>query len=334
MAVRLAINGFGRIGRMILRAMLESGRKDIMIAAINDLADAKMAAHLLRYDSVHGRAGFDIAVQDGMLVCGGQKIALTGEREPDKCPWSAHKIDVVLECTGLFTAREQAERHLAAGAKRVLISAPAGDPDITVVYGVNHRALRPEHKIVSNASCTTNCLAPVAQVLDSLAGIHRAHMTTIHAFTSDQNLHDALHKDLRRARAAPLSMIPTSTGAAKAIGLVLPHLAGKISGCAVRVPVPNVSLVDFIAETQKPVSAQAVERAFRDAAAGNALAGILGIADAPVVSSDINHSAYSSVFDPAETHITDGQLVRVLSWYDNEWGFANRMGDVAAAMGR
>jgi glyceraldehyde 3-phosphate dehydrogenase len=334
MTVRIAINGFGRIGRLVLRALHESGRKDVEVVAINDLGPVKTSAHLLKHDSVHGALKADITTGDDWMDLGTGRIRVTAERDPAKLPWGAMGIDIVAECTGIFTARDKAGLHLAAGAKRVLVSAPADGADLTVVYGVNHDQLKPEHKVVSNASCTTNCLAPVAYVLNNAFGIERGYMTTIHAYTGDQATVDTLHKDLRRARAAALSMIPTSTGAAKAVGLVLPDLKGKLDGTAIRVPTANVSLIDFKFVPRKKASVDEVNAAIREAAASARLKGVLATNSEELVSSDFNHNPASSTFDLTQTQVIDGGLVRVLSWYDNEWGFSNRMLDTAAAMGR
>lgn len=333
MAVNVAINGFGRIGRLVLRGIIESGRKDINVVAINDLGTNEANAHLLQYDSVHGALTTPISATATGIKVGKKTIRVLAERDPANLPWAKLGVDVALECTGIFTSRDSAGLHLQAGAKRVLVSAPAANADATIVYGVNHTKLRKSHKIVSNASCTTNCLAPVAQVLHKTCGIKRGFMTTIHAFTGDQNTVDSLHSDLRRARAASLSMIATSTGAAKAVGLVLPELKGKLDGTAIRVPTPNVSVVDLVFEANKKITAQAVNAAITRAAQGR-LKGILGLCDKPLVSIDFNHNSHSSVFDLTQTQIVDERLVRVLSWYDNEWGFANRMSDTAVAMGK
>ncbi|MDG1006946.1 MAG: type I glyceraldehyde-3-phosphate dehydrogenase [Alphaproteobacteria bacterium] len=333
MAVNVAINGFGRIGRLVLRGIIESGRKDINVVAINDLGSVEANAHMLQYDSVHGRLPVKVKATKTGINVGGKSIKVIAERDPANLPWEKMGIDIALECTGLFTTQETAGKHLAAGAKRVLVSAPASGADLTVVYGVNHNKLRKSHKIVSNASCTTNCLAPVAQVLDKTCGIARGYMTTVHAFTGDQQTVDTLHSDPRRARAASLSMIPTSTGAAKAVGLVLPQLVGKLDGTAVRVPTPNVSMIDLVFEAKKKTTVEAINNAITKAANG-ALNGVLGVCDEPLVSIDFNHDPHSSTFDLTQTQIVGGKLVRVLSWYDNEWGFANRMSDTAVAMGK
>ena len=333
MTVRVAINGFGRIGRLVLRGIIESGRKDIEVVAINDLGSVDANALLLQYDSIHGPFPVKVKSTKSSMNVGRGPIKVFAERNPADLPWKELGIDIALECTGIFTAREQAMLHVEAGAKKVLISAPATNADLTVVYGVNHKKLRKSHKIVSNASCTTNCLAPVAQVLNQLCGIERGYMTTIHAFTGDQRTVDTLHSDPRRARSASLSMIPTSTGAAKAVGLVLPELIGKLDGTAIRVPTPNVSMIDLVFEAKKAVTAEAINAAMIKAANG-ALKGVLGICDQPLVSIDFNHNPASSTFDTTQTQIVDGKLVRVLSWYDNEWGFANRMSDTALAMAK
>ena len=333
MAVNVAINGFGRIGRLVLRGIIESGRKDVNVVAINDLGSVEANAHMLQYDSVHGQLPVKVRATKTGINVGGKSIKVIAERDPANLPWEKMGVDIALECTGLFTTNETAGKHLTAGAKRVLISAPASGADLTVVYGVNHKKLRKSHKIVSNASCTTNCLAPVAQVLNKTCGIARGYMTTVHAFTGDQSTVDTLHSDPRRARAASLSMIPTSTGAAKAVGLVLPELAGKLDGTAVRVPTPNVSMIDLVFEAKKKTTVEQINNAIIKAANGP-LKGVLGICDEPLVSIDFNHNPHSSTFDLTQTQIVDGKLVRVLSWYDNEWGFANRMSDTALAMSK
>jgi len=333
MAINVAINGFGRIGRLVLRGIIESGRKDINVVAINDLGSIEANAHMLQYDSIHGTLPVKVKATKTGINVGGKGIKVLSERDPANLPWEKLGVDVALECTGLFTTQETAGKHLEAGAKRVLISAPASGADLTVVYGVNHKKLRKSHKIVSNASCTTNCLAPVAQVLDKTCGIARGYMTTVHAFTGDQRTVDTLHSDPRRARAASLSMIPTSTGAAKAVGLVLPQLVGKLDGTAVRVPTPNVSMIDLVFEAKSKVSVEQINAAIEKAANGP-LKGVLGVCNEPLVSIDFNHNPNSSTFDLTQTQIVGGKLVRVLSWYDNEWGFANRMSDTAVAMGK
>ena len=332
MAVRVAINGFGRIGRLVLRAAIESGRDDIEFVGINDLGPVETNAHLLKYDSVHGVLGAEVTTGDDWMDAGRGKMKVTTERDPTKLPWKELDVDIALECTGIFTKREQAEMHLQAGAKRVLISAPAAGADLTVVYGVNHDQLSADHTVVSNASCTTNCLAPVAYVLNQAIGIERGFMTTVHSFTGDQATVDTLHSDLRRARAASISLIPASTGAARAIGLVMPELEGKLDGTAIRVPTANVSLIDFKFDSSRKTDVEEVNGAIRQAAAGP-LEGVLTINEKPLVSVDFNHNAASSVFDMTQTQVVEGSLVRVLSWYDNEWGFSNRMSDTAVAMG-
>ena len=332
MTVRMAINGFGRIGRLVLRAAVETGRSDIKVVAINDLAPPETNAHLLRYDSVHGRFPGKVQLEGDQLDCGAGPIKVLAEREIAKLPWRDLKVDVVAECTGIFTKRDAAGRHLDAGARRVLVSAPAEGADITVCYKVNHEQLRPEHKVVSNASCTTNCLAPLAKVLQDAVGIARGHMTTIHSFTNDQNLLDVFHKDLHRARAATMSMIPTSTGAARAVGLVLPELKGKLDGVAFRVPTPNVSVVDFTFVPTRQTSIEEINEALI-AAADGPMQGVLGYHREPLVSVDFNHDSHSSTVDLSATKVLESQLVRVASWYDNEWGFSNRMNDVAAILG-
>ena len=334
MTVRVAINGFGRIGRLVLRAWAESQRTDVTVVAINDLGSPADNAHLLKYDSVHGRFPEEVRVDgDQMFVGQSGAIKVTAERDPSKLPWRELGVDVALECTGIFTKRDKAALHLEAGAKRVLVSAPADGADLTVVYGVNDKLLKPEHKVISNGSCTTNCLAPVAKVISELAGIKHGFMTTVHSYTGDQNLVDTLHKDLRRARAGALSMIPSSTGAAKAIGLVIPELQGKLDGVAVRVPTPNVSMIDLKLVTNRAVTAKEVNQAMIDAAKGP-LKGILGVCEEELVSIDFNHNPASSTFDLTQTKVIDGTFLRVLSWYDNEWGFSNRMSDTAAAIGK
>ena len=334
MTTRVAINGFGRIGRLTLRAALESGREDIEFVAINDLGSTEMNAHLLQYDSAHGRFPKKVKATKTGIDAGNGVIKVLAERNPEDLPWGRLGVDVVLECTGLFTKREQAEKHLAAGAARVLISAPASGEDLTVVYGVNHDKLRKRHAVVSNASCTTNCLAPVAAVMHKAFGIAQGYMTTVHAYTGDQRILDTLHGDPRRARAAAQSMIPTSTGAAKAVGLVLPELAGKLDGTAVRVPTANVSMIDFKFAPGRKTTVEEVNGAAAKAASARRLKGIFDVNDLPLVSIDFNHNPASSIFDATQTQVIEGKLVRVLSWYDNEWGFSNRMLDTAAAMGR
>ncbi len=334
MAVKVAINGFGRIGRNVLRAILESGRTDIEVVAINDLGPVETNAHLLRFDSVHGRFPHTVTVSGDTIDVGRGPIKVTAIKNPAELPHKAFGVDIALECTGIFTAKDKAAAHLTAGAKRVLISAPGENSDLTVVYGVNHDKLTKDHLIVSNASCTTNCLAPVAKVLNDLVGIDKGFMTTIHAYTGDQPTLDTMHKDLYRGRAAALSMIPTSTGAAKAVGLVLPELNGRLDGTAIRVPVPNVSVVDFKFNSKRETTVAEINAAVIKAAASNQLKGILGTTDQPNVSSDFNHDPRSSIFHLDQTKVMDGTLVRVLCWYDNEWGFSNRMADTAVAMGK
>jgi glyceraldehyde 3-phosphate dehydrogenase len=334
MTLRIGINGFGRIGRSVLRAALSKKNSDIEITHINDLTDTKTLAHLLKYDSVHGVLDADVTFDDSSLSIDGRKITVSKIKAVPELPWKDKNIDVVFECTGIFTKKIDAEGHIKAGARSVLISAPATDEDITVVYGVNHQKLDPKsHKIVSNASCTTNCLAPFTKVLNDALGIKRGLMTTVHSYTNDQNILDLPHKDLRRARAAALSMIPTSTGAAKAIGLVIPELKGKLDGMAVRVPTPNVSLVDVTFEVSKPTSKEDVNKLLKDAANGP-LKGILGYTDAPLVSVDFNGDNHSSFIDGDSTKVLDGTLVKILSWYDNETGFSWRMLDVARLMAK
>ncbi|MEC9152463.1 MAG: type I glyceraldehyde-3-phosphate dehydrogenase [Pseudomonadota bacterium] len=333
MTVRVAINGFGRIGRLVLRAAMESGRDDIEFVGVNDLGSVDTNAHLVKYDSVHGVFPGDVTIGEDWMDLGRGKIKVTAERDPTKLPWGELGIDIAMECTGIFTSRDQAAMHLEAGAQRVLVSAPASGADLTVVYGVNHDELSVDHTVVSNASCTTNCLAPVAHVLHRAVGIDRGFMTTVHAFTGDQATVDTLHSDLRRARSASQSLIPTSTGAAKAVGLVLPELAGKLDGTAIRVPTPNVSLVDLKFDASRETDIAEVNGAIQQAA-GGALKGVLETCDEPLVSVDFNHNQASSTFDLTQTQVIDGRLVRVLSWYDNEWGFSNRMSDTAVAMGK
>ncbi len=334
MTVRVGINGFGRIGRLVLRAAMEAKRKDIVFVAINDLGSAEANAHLFAYDSVHGRFPGKVSATKNAIKIGARKIQVLAERDPAKLPWGKLGVDIVLECTGLFTTREAAAKHLEAGAKKVLISAPSGDADIMVVYGVNDDKLRKKHRVISNASCTTNCLVPVAQVLDRTVGIKHGYMTTIHSFTGDQRTVDTLHSDPRRARAASVSMIPTSTGAARAVGQVLPELKGKLDGTAIRVPTPNVSLIDLTIEAKKKTTAAAINAAMVRAAKGKRLKGVLAVNGRPLVSADFNHNPASSVFDLTQTQVLDDSFVRVLSWYDNEWGFSNRMSDVAVVLGK
>jgi glyceraldehyde 3-phosphate dehydrogenase len=334
MTVKVAINGFGRIGRNILRGIVESGRKDIEVVAINDLGPVETNAHLLRFDSVHGRFPADVAVDGEFLVINGQKIRVTAIKDPATLPHRELGVDIAMECTGIFTSREKASAHLTAGAKRVIVSAPADGADLTVVYGVNHDKLTKDHVVISNASCTTNCLAPVAKVLHEAVGIEKGFMTTIHSYTNDQPTLDQMHKDLYRARAAALNMIPTSTGAAKAVGLVLPDLNGKLDGSSIRVPTPNVSVVDFKFVAKKNTTKEEINAAIQKAAADGPLKGVLGTTDQPNVSTDFNHDPRSSVFHLDQTKVIEGNLVRVLSWYDNEWGFSNRMADTAVAMAK
>ena len=333
MTIKVAINGFGRIGRMVLRALVESGRKDIHVVAINDLGSIQDNVYMLKYDSVHGRFPGTITTSADALDVGSGSIKVFAEPNPEKLPWGSLGVDIVMECSGHFTDRQAAVKHITAGAKRVLISAPATGADITVVYGVNHTKITADHVVVSNGSCTTNCLAPVADVLHQGIGIDVGYMTTIHSYTGDQRLVDTLHKDLRRARAAAMAMIPTSTGAAKALGLVLPDLQGKLDGCAIRVPTPNVSLIDFTFTTKRATSVEEINKLMSEAAKGR-LKGVLEVESDPLVSVDFNHHPASSIFDVTQTQVLQENFCRILSWYDNEWGFANRMSDVAAFMGK
>lgn len=333
MPLRIAINGFGRIGRLVMRAIAEKGGDDFQVVAINDLGPAESNAYLFQYDSTHGSFGQEVNVQDNLLTIGKHKIKVLSEPHPEKLPWRDLQVDLVFECSGRFTSKETALKHIEARAKRVLISAPADGVDLTVVYGVNHEKLSSEHVVVSNASCTTNCLAPVASILHKSIGIERGYMTTIHAYTGDQCLVDTLHKDLRRARAAALSMIPTSTGAARAVGLVMPELKGKLDGTAIRVPTPNVSMIDFTFDAGRDTSTEEINEAIKVAASGP-LKGILATVKAPLVSIDFNHNPHSSIFDLTQTQVIEKRFCRVLSWYDNEWGFSNRMLDTALQMGR
>ena len=333
MAVRVAINGFGRIGRNVLRAIYESHRSDIEVVAINDLGPVETNAHLLRFDSVHGRFPGTVTVEGDSIDLGKGKIKVLAVRDPATLPWKELNIDIALECTGIFSAKAKATAHLTAGAKRVLVSAPSDGADATIVYGVNTNVLTKDHLVVSNGSCTTNCLAPVAMVLNELVGIETGFMTTIHAYTGDQPTLDTMHSDLYRGRAAALSMIPTSTGAAKAIGLVLPELQGKLDGVAIRVPTPNVSVVDLKIIAKRKTDVAEINAAIKAAADGK-LKGILGYTNAPNVSIDFNHDPHSSTFAMDQTKVQNGTLVRVMSWYDNEWGFSNRMADTAVAMGK
>ncbi|MDE2266009.1 MAG: type I glyceraldehyde-3-phosphate dehydrogenase [Alphaproteobacteria bacterium] len=334
MAIRVAINGFGRIGRLVLRSIVESGRRDIEVVAVNDLGPVATNAHLLRYDSVHGRFPANVSVEGDVMIVAGHKIKVTAIKDPATLPHKELDVDIAMECTGIFSAKAKAVAHLTAGAKRVLVSAPSDGADLTVVYGVNHDKLTREHLVVSNASCTTNGLAPVAKVLNDNFGVEKGIMTTIHSYTNDQPTLDQLHKDLYRGRAAALSMIPTTTGAAKAVGLVLPELKGKLDGLSIRVPTPNVSLVDLKVVTKKTTTVEEVNAAMKAAAASGPLKGILEIVDGPLVSSDFNHIPASSSFMPDQTKVMEGNLVGVMSWYDNEWGFSNRMVDTAIAMAK
>ncbi|MBU6442438.1 MAG: type I glyceraldehyde-3-phosphate dehydrogenase [Alphaproteobacteria bacterium] len=333
MTIRVAINGFGRIGRLVLRAIAESGRKDIEVVAVNDLGPVETNAHLLRHDSVHGNFPGEVTVDGEYMIVGSHKVKVTAIRNPAELPHKDLGVDIALECTGIFTSKEKASAHLAAGAKRVLVSAPADGADLTVVYGVNHDKLSKDHIVVSNASCTTNCLAPVAKVLHEAIGIDKGFMTTVHSYTNDQPSLDQMHKDLYRARAAALSMIPTTTGAAKAVGLVLPELKGRLDGVSVRVPTPNVSLVDLKFVAKRATTVDEVNNAMKAAAAGP-LKGVIAIVTEKLVSCDFNHNPASSSFALDQTKVMDGNLVSVMSWYDNEWGFSNRMADTAVAMGK
>ena len=334
MAVNVAINGFGRIGRLVLRALYESNRDDLNVVAINDLGSVEANAHLLKWDSNHGPFPGEIIVKEDTIDLGKGPIKVTAERDPAQLPHKALNVDIVLECTGIFTDRGKAAAHLDAGAKRVVISAPANGADLTVVYGVNHDKITSEHTVISNASCTTNCLAPVAFVLNNAIGIESGYMTTIHAFTSDQPTLDTYHGDLHRARSAATSMIPTSTGAAKAVGLVMPELLGKLDGTAIRVPTSNVSLIDFKFIPKHKTSISEINEAIISASTKGSLKGVLGTNNEPLVSVDFNHNPHSSTFDLSQTQVIDGGLVRVLSWYDNEWGFSNRMSDTAAIVAK
>ncbi|WP_028035606.1 type I glyceraldehyde-3-phosphate dehydrogenase [Chelativorans sp. J32] len=334
MTIKIAINGFGRIGRNVVRAIYESGRKDIDVVAINDLGPVESNAHLLRYDSVHGRFPGEVKVEGDNIQIGSDSFKVLSERDPSNLPWKDLGVDIVLECTGIFTSKDKASAHLAAGAKRVLVSAPADGADLTVVYGVNHDKITKDHLVISNASCTTNCLAPVAKVLHESFGIERGFMTTVHAYTGDQPTLDTMHKDLYRARAAAMSMIPTSTGAAKAVGLVLPELKGKLDGVSIRVPVPNVSVIDFKFVPRRSVTAEEVNQALVAAASEGPLKGVLAYTEDKLVSIDLNHNPASSTFALDQTKVIDGGLVRVMSWYDNEWGFSNRMADVTAVIAK
>ncbi len=329
MTVKVAINGFGRIGRCVLRSLVEAGRNDIAVVAVNDLGPVETNAHLLKYDSVHGRLNADVKVGEDYMQVGGREIRVSAERDPSKLAWG--DVDVALECTGIFTKRETAVQHLENGSKKVLISAPASGADKTIVFGVNHNSLSAKDVVVSNASCTTNCLSPVAKVLDDVFGIETGYMTTIHSYTGDQPTLDTLHKDLYRARAAAMSMIPTSTGAARAVGEVLPQLKGRLDGSAIRVPTPNVSAVDLCFMPKRSATVDEVNEAIR-AAAEEEMKGVLAVTEEPLVSSDFNHDSHSSIFATDQTRLTEGGMMRVLSWYDNEWGFSNRMLDTACAM--
>jgi glyceraldehyde 3-phosphate dehydrogenase len=333
MVTKVAINGFGRIGRLALRAIIESKRKDIEVVAINDLGTSDFNAHLLQYDSIHGQFPYKVRASKNSINVGSKAIKIFSERNPEDLPWGKLNVDVVMECTGIFTDKAKASLHINAGAKKVLISAPSKDADITVVYGVNHKKIKKNHTVISNASCTTNCLAPVAMVLDKLCGINQGYMTTVHAFTGDQAILDTLHSDKRRARSASQSIIPTSTGAAKAVGLVLPQLAGKLDGTAVRVPTPNVSMIDLVFNAKKKVTIEEINNAMVKISSGS-LKGVLNTSDQPLVSIDYNHNPASSTFDLTQTEVIGGKLGRVLSWYDNEWGFANRMSDTASVVGK
>ncbi|GJD95534.1 type I glyceraldehyde-3-phosphate dehydrogenase [Methylobacterium iners] len=333
MSVKVAINGFGRIGRNVLRAIHEAGRQDIEVVAINDLGPVETNAHLLRFDSIHGRYPGKVEVDGDFLIIDGKRIKVTAVRNPAELPHRDLGVDIALECTGIFTSRDKAKAHLEAGAKRVIVSAPADGADLTVVYGVNHDKLTADHVVISNASCTTNCLVPVAKVLHDLVGIERGFMTTIHSYTNDQPSLDQMHKDLYRARAAALSMIPTSTGAAKAVGLVLPELKGKLDGTSIRVPTPNVSAVDLVFTAKRATTVEEINAAVK-AAADGPLKGVLAYTDQPNVSVDFNHDPHSSTFHLDQTKVMDGTFVRILAWYDNEWGFSNRMADTAVAMGK
>ena len=333
MTVRVAINGFGRIGRNVLRSIIESGRKDILVVGINDLGPVETNAHLLRYDSVHGKFPSNVKVDGSNIDVGNGPIKVTSTRDPKELPWKDLDVDVAMECTGIFTSKEKASMHLDAGAKRVLVSAPTNGADLTVVYGVNHNKLTNEHLVVSNASCTTNCLAPIAMALNNGVGITQGFMTTIHSYTGDQPTLDTMHSDLYRARAAAGNMIPTSTGAAKAVGLVLPELNGRLDGVSIRVPTQNVSVVDFKFNASRSTSVEEINNIIKQAAEGD-LKNILVFTNEPLVSSDFNHDPHSSIFHMDQTKVMDNTFVRVLSWYDNEWGFSNRMSDTAVAISK
>jgi glyceraldehyde 3-phosphate dehydrogenase len=331
MAIKVGINGYGRIGRNILKAFYESGRKDLSIVAVNDLGDAETNAHLTRYDTTHGRFGGEVKVEGDNLVVNGDRIRVLAERDPAKLPWGDLGVDIVLECTGLFTSKEKASAHLRAGAKKVIISAPGGkDVDATIVYGINHSVLKASHQVISNASCTTNCLVPLVKPLHDRIGVERGLMNTIHAYTNDQVLSDVFHKDLRRARAATMSLIPTKTGAAAAVGLVLPELAGKLDGFSIRVPTLNVSLVDLTFTAARETSREEIDEVMREAADGR-LKGILAFNSEPLVSIDFNHDSHSSIYESSLTRVIEGRLVKVCAWYDNEWGFSCRMLDTTVA---
>ena len=334
MAINVAISGFGRIGRLVLRSIIENKRKDINIVAINDLAPVETNAFLLSHDSIHGPLKEKVNIKNEKIIIGNKKILALKERDPKNLPWKKLKIDIVFECTGLFTSKDTASMHLKAGAKKVLVSAPCNDADKTIVYGVNHNTLTKKDIVVSNASCTTNCLAPVTKVLNDNFGIVHGYMTTIHAYTGDQKVLDTFHSDPRRARAAALSMIPTSTGAAKAVGLVMPELLGKLDGTAIRVPTPNVSLIDFKFVTKKKINAESINKAMIRASKSKSLKNVLSVNSEPLVSTDFNHNPSSSNFDLTQTQVIDGTFGRVLSWYDNEWGFSNRMCDTAVVMSK
>ena len=337
MAVRVAINGFGRIGRNILRAIAESGRRDIQVVALNDLGPVETNAHLLRYDLVHGRFPGTVTVEGDSIDLGNfgfGKIRVCAERDPAKLPWKELEVDVAMECTGIFTAKDKASAHLTAGAKRVLISAPADGADATIVYGINDEKMTKDHLVVSNGSCTTNCLAPMAKIMNDAFGIELGFMTTIHSYTGDQPTLDTMHKDLYRARAAALNIIPTTTGAAKAIGLVLPELSGKLDGAAIRVPTPNVSFIDLKFTAKRATNVEEVNKAIVAAAQSNRLSEIIAWTKDPLVSSDLNHDPHSATFGIDQTKVIGGTFVRIVAWYDNEWGFSNRMADTAVAMGK
>ncbi len=328
MAVRVGINGFGRIGRLAMRAAMEARRNDVEFVAVNDLGPVATNAHLLKYDSVHGTYPGEVSSDADSMTVDGHRVKVLSERDPSKLPWGDLGIDVVWECTGVFSDRDKAAVHLDAGAPKVIVSAPSKGADATIVYGVNHDALTSEHKVISNASCTTNCLAPPVSVIDKLVGLERGYMTTIHAYTGDQRIVDTLHKDLRRARGAALSMIPTTTGAARAVGLVMPQLAGKLDGSAIRVPTPNVSMVDLVFVSGKATTADEINGAIAEAANGH-LKGVMACNTEPLVSIDFNHDGHSSVFDATQTQVVEGTLCRIVAWYDNEWGFSNRMSDTS-----